>query len=188
MPFLVPSSRETTPTARRNSVIPDRNLGSAADGGELVPSSPSGTHRVRVRPSNVRVICGMPLSPVSRVLDRLPVPIGIQISHAREISAIGDFPKPIERSSGSARAPCSRWKARSLLRCGRPTDGAVEAFGSARRDSCESVTLRCGGRLKRPPITFHPLRSRVRPRPTLLRASPLPTLSDGPTLRESSER
>lgn len=38
--------------------------------------------------------------------------------------------------------PCSRWKARSLLRCGRPTDGAVRVFGSPRHTSYNSVTLR----------------------------------------------
>lgn len=137
----------------------------------------------------VRVVCSpllwKPLSPVARESasgpDRRP-----DLSLAEEI---GDRIQSARRSQPSGpretRTPCSRWKARSLLRCGRPTDGAVEAFGSARRDSCESVTLRCGGRLKRPPITFHPLCLRARPRPTLLRALLPP---DCPTLRESGER
>lgn len=41
--------------------------------------------------------------------------------------------------------PHLRSKARSLLRCARPTDGAVGAFGLARCDSCKFVTLRRGG-------------------------------------------
>lgn len=108
--------------------------------------------------------------------DRLPVPTDSDLARAGDRRS---DPQSFRRfltdravAPQDTRTPCSRWKARSLLRCGRPTDGAVEAFGSARRDSCESVTLRCGGRLKRPPITFHPLRSRARHRPTLLRASP----------------
>lgn len=38
--------------------------------------------------------------------------------------------------------PCARRKARSLLRCGRPTDRGHQAFGWARHDSCDSVALR----------------------------------------------
>lgn len=148
-------------------MIPDRNPGSVADGGELVPSFLWEETRI--------LLSWTPHFHLSRA-DRPPRSRSTsQISHARKIGdrVQSTFPNRSSGPPGNAN-PCSRWKARSLLRCGRPTDGAVGAFGSARRDSCESVTLRCGGRLKRPPITFHPLRFRARPRPTLLRA-PLPS-------------
>lgn len=143
--------------------IPDRNFRVSGRRWRTRAESPLGRVWCTARGWPVHRYPGKPLSRQDRPAD---VPTDIQISRARGRSAIG--------SSGPwvTRTPCSRWKARSLLRRGRPTDGAVEAFGSARRDSCESVTLRCGGRLKRPPITFHPLRARARPRPTLLRADP----------------
>lgn len=162
-------------------MIPDRNLGSVADAGELVPSFLWEETRIgrlpwvrgwftAGRPGRYTFTC--------RARTDRPPKDSVPDFTRMKNSAIGfrrrgaTFPSRSSEPPGNAN-PCLRWKARSLLRCGRPTDGAVEAFGSTRRDSCESVTLRCGGRLKRPPITFHPLRFRARPRPTLLRA-PLP--------------